>query len=160
MLAKEEKKRQSQLFWSQFDTFCNTHPTHDGRKKKWILHDTKIGHVDLKFEICKDSIIVALEVNHKSEYRRIQAYEVIEKYRSLLNEGFSKPLTWDYCYPNENGQEVCRIYLELKDVNPNHPDHWPIIYQFMAENMAILQNNFMDIQEIIKEELQILQREM
>ncbi len=159
MLAKEERKRQSQLFWSQFDTFCITHPTYDGRKKKWILHDTKIGHVDLKFDIGKNSVCVALEVNHKSEYRRIQTYEVIEKYRSLLNKGFLTPLTWDFCYQNENGQEVCRIYSEKKDVIPNLPEQWTIIYQFMAQNMAILQNNFLDIQEVLKEELQMLQRE-
>jgi len=49
MLSKEERRALSQSFWTQFDEFCETIPDLAGRKKKWILHDTKISHIDLKF---------------------------------------------------------------------------------------------------------------
>lgn len=159
MLTKEERKIQSIQFWTQFDDYCETLPELKGRKKKWILHDTKISHIDLKFDLSKNSAIVAIEINHKSEFRRLQAFEQLERYRSLLNEGFSTDLTWDFCYLNANDQEVCRIYIEKPDLDLYNTNDWKDIQQFLAANMLIAQNNFLEIQESLQEELNALLRD-
>ncbi len=159
MLTKEERKIRSIQFWTQFDDYCETLPELKGRKKKWILHDTKISHIDLKFDLSKNSAIVAIEINHKSEFRRLQAFEQLERYRSLLNEGFSTDLTWDFCYLNVNDQEVCRIYIEKPDLDLYNTNDWKDIQQFLAANMLIAQNNFLEIQESLQEELNALLRD-
>ncbi|MCX6229790.1 MAG: DUF4268 domain-containing protein [Bacteroidia bacterium] len=159
MLTKEERKIRSIQFWTQFDDYCETLPELKGRKKKWILHDTKISHIDLKFDLSKNSAIVAIEINHKSEFRRLQAFEQLERYRSLLNEGFSTDLTWDFCYLNANDQEVCRIYIEKPDLDLYNTNDWKDIQQFLAANMLIAQNNFLEIQESLQEELNALLRD-
>ena len=160
MLTKEEHKAQKQLFWLKFDQYCDTIPALAYRKKKWILHDTKISHVDLKFDISKNSAIVALELNHRSEYRRFQAFEVVEKYRILLSEGFAGGLIWDSSYLNENKQEVCRIYTEKANLNILNSSDCTIIYEFFCDNMLQLQDNFLEIQEALQEELTLLLREL
>ncbi len=160
MFNKEEKKALIHRFWSQFDEYCETIPDLAWRKKKWLLHDTKIGHLVLKFDVRKDFAMVAIEINHKSENRRFQVYELIEKYRMILSQGFEKGLTWDFCYLNDIGQEVCRIYIEKGEVDIHHIREWGSIYQFLAENMLQLQDNFIEIQEVLKEEINQLYREM
>lgn len=148
-----------QSFWSQFDDFCDTNPDLAWRKKKWILYDTKISHVDLKFDIGRDFAMVALEINHRSENQRIRVYELIERYRIMLEAGFSTGLKWDFCYLNDNKQEVCRIYLEKRGVDCHKITDWPVIYSFLAENMFKLQENFLEIQEVLLEEVNYLNRQ-
>ncbi|HEY3390395.1 MAG TPA: DUF4268 domain-containing protein [Prolixibacteraceae bacterium] len=160
MFTKEERKALMQRFWSQFDEFCDTVPDLAWRKKKWILHDTKISHIDLKFDIDRGFAMVALEINHKSENRRLRVYELVERYRILLEEGFSDGLTWDFCYLNDNNQEVCRIYTKLQGVDFHKISDWDNIHTFLAENMLLLQENFLEIQEALKEEVNILHREV
>ena len=159
MLTKEESKVQKQLFWLKFDQYCDTIPALAYRKKKWILYDTKISHVDLKFDVCNNSAIVALELNHRSEYRRFQAFEVVEKYKILLSEGFMGGLIWDFCYLNENQQEVCRIYTEKVNLNIYKTSDWTSFYEFFCDNMLQLQDNFLEIQEALQDELTLLLRE-
>ena len=159
MLTKKERKALKQRFWSEFEKHCDAVPELTGRKKKWILHDTKISHLDLKFDISGNSILVALEINHKSELRRFQVFEVLEKYKSLLSQGCEGVFTWDFCYQNENGQEVCRIYVEKRETDIYNTGEWPLIFQFLAGKMLLLQNNFIEIQEFLKEELDLLHRE-
>lgn len=159
MFTKEEKKTLSQKFWSQFNDFCDTIPDLAWRKKKWILHDTKISHIALKFDMGSDFVMVALEINHGSENRRILVYKLVERYRLLLQQNFADGLTWDLCYVNSNNQEVSRIYVEKKGVNYQYISDWPMIYDFMAKNMLQLQDNFIEIQEALKEEVNTLYRE-
>jgi hypothetical protein len=160
MLSKEERKVLNQRFWTQFDEFCETIPDLAGRKKKWILHDTKISHIDLKFDLSGKSAIVTLEINHKSENRRFQVYELVERYRTLLNQDFEEELTWDLCYRNSNNQEVCRIYSEKQEINIYLIEDWPLIFQFLAEQMLILQHNFLEIQEYLQEDINALNRDL
>jgi Domain of unknown function (DUF4268) len=159
MLAKEERKNLSTQFWIQFDLYCETLPELNGVKKKWILHDTKISHIDLKFDLSKNSAIVAIEINHKSEFRRLQAFEQLERYRSLINEGFTADLTWNFCYLNVNEQEVCRVYIEKIGVDLYNQSDWKEIQQFLATNMLSMQTNFLEIQDSLKEELNALLRD-
>jgi len=159
MYTKEERRELVQSFWSQFDEYCDTIPDLAWRKKKWILHDTKISHIDLKFDVDSDLAMVALEINHKSEDRRLRVYELVERYRVLLEEGFSDGLIWNYCYLNANMQEVCRVYVVKHGVDLYQISDWPVIYQFLAENMLQLQDNFVEIQDVLKEEVNILHRE-
>jgi hypothetical protein len=160
MFTKEEKRAHTQKFWSQFDQFCDTIPDLAWHKKRWILHDTKISHIDLKFDAGRNSVMVVLELNHKSEHRRLLVYELLERYRTIIGEGFNGKLIWDYCYLNENKQDVCRIYLHKDGVDMNNTTHWPEIFRFFADHMLQLQDNFLEIQEVLKEELTLLNREL
>jgi len=159
MFTKEEKKNFTQNFWSQFDAYTDTIPDLAWRKKKWILHDTKISHIVLKFDLSSDFAMVALEINHRSENRRFRVYELVERYRSILEDGFPAGLTWDFAYLNENNQEVCRIYTDIQEVDFHKRSDWSLIFPFLSEHMLRLQDNFIDIQEVLLEEINLLNRE-
>lgn len=159
MFTKEERKAIVQRFWVQFDAYCNTIPELACKKKKWILHDTKIGHLDLKFDPGRDYAMIALEINHESENIRLRIFELLEKYRLILEQGFPNGLTWDYCYLNSNKQEVCRIYVKKDGLDLQRYSDWLDIYRYFAENMNLMQENFLEIQEMLVEEVNLMNRE-
>jgi hypothetical protein len=158
MFTKEEKRDLVRRFWSQFDVFCLSVPELAGRKKKWILHDTKISHLDLKFDVGRDFAMVALEINHRNDELRFKIFELIERYRPMLESEFPAGLIWDFCYIRDNGQEVCRIYREITGVDFHKLSDWLQIYTFFAENMLKLQDNFLQIQEYLADEILALLR--
>ena len=153
MYTKEEKKAHIKRFWEGFDFYCENRPEWKGQKKKWILHDTNIGHVDLKFDVGKNFAAVALEINYRNPETRLKIFELTERYRPMLEEGFPNGLIWDFAYLRDNGQEVARIYCRTDGIDYHRVSDWQAIFTFFAENMYRLQNNFLDIQEYLADEV-------
>ena len=152
MYSKEEKKRLVQTFWDLFDKYCNSYSELKGRKKKWILYDTGVSRVDLKFDVGRQNARVILEINHRDEVRRLELYEKIEQYKAIIEQDFEEGLIWDFAFLRDNGQEVCRIYTQLDGVDLHRQNQWPEIYQFFAENMLKLERNFLEIRDLLIEE--------
>ncbi len=51
MYSKEELKSLNVTFWELFAKRCEVHPLLKDKRKKWILHRTKIKGIALRFEI-------------------------------------------------------------------------------------------------------------
>ncbi len=154
MYTREELKLLRIEFWQLFAKRCEIVPELQGRKKNWILHRTKINNVALKFDTGRENAQVMIEISHKNEDKRLETFMAIEKYKNILEEGFENGLTWDYTYSRfDSGQEVCRIYSTLKHVDFHRKNHWSDIFNFFIENMLKLEANFMEIRDLVKEEL-------
>ena len=151
MYTKEEAKQLRKDFWILFGKRCKAVPELQGKKKKWILYDTKINGLDLKFEVDREFARVMIEVNHRSENKRLEIYEKLEKYKPILEEGFPDGLHWNFLYRREKGEEVCRIYKEQTGFDIHSRKQWPDIFNFLIENMLKLEANFMEISDILKE---------
>lgn len=155
MYSRVEAKKLSLEFWELFNKRCEVHPELKFKKKKWILHRTKIRNFALRFEITRQSAKVMLELHHRSEDQRIRAFETVERYKAILEEGFENGLIWEFYHQREDsGQEVCRIYSELEGVDLHRQNLWPDIYNFFIENMLHLERNFLEISDVLREELQ------
>lgn len=118
-----------------------------------MLYDTKISGVDLKFEVNRQEAMVMIEINSRSETRRLQIFELMEKYRILIEEGFEDGLIWEYYYKRESGQEVCRIFEKIIHVDIHRQNQWPDIFNFLIDNMLRLETNFLEIRDVLKEEI-------
>lgn len=153
MYSKDEAKLLRKEFWIVFARRCEIVPELRYRKKKWVLYDTGLSGIDLKFEVTRQEAMVMIEINIKEEGRRLEAFETLQKYRLLLEDGFEEPLIWDFCVIRESGQEVCRIYKSLSNVDFHRQNQWPDIFNFFINNMLILENNFMEIKDAIEAEL-------
>lgn len=153
MYTQEEAKQIRQLFWDTFARRCEIVPELRYRKKKWILYDTKISGIDLKFDAGREDALVMIEINSRAEARRLFIFETLEKYRILLEEGFENGLIWDFCVVRESGQEVCRIYEKMINIDIHKQKQWPDIFNFMIDNMLKLETNFMEIRDVLQEEL-------
>ncbi len=153
MYSKDEAKLLRKEFWVVFARRCEIVPELQFRNKKWILYDTGLSGIDLKFEVSRTEALVMIEVNSRKENRRLEIFEGLQKYRNLLEGGFSEPLTWDFCYTRESGEEVCRIYKSLPNVDFHRQNQWPGIFNFFIDNMLILENNFLEIKDVLEAEL-------
>ncbi len=155
MYSKEEKKKLAVDFWDMFKQRCAVHPNLKFKKKPFILHRTKIKGVVLRFDIDRNNAKVVLELNNRSERFRLKAFEVLESYKTVVEQGFQNGLVWEFFHERpESGQEVCRIYTTLNNVDLHRQDQWPEIYNFFIENMLKLEDNFLQVRDILEDELQ------
>ena len=153
MYTREEAKQLRKKFWTLFGQRCEIVPDLAERKKKWILYDTKISGLDLKFDIDRNEAMVMIEINNRDEDRRLAMFELLEKYKPLLEVGFDEGLHWKLCYTRDSGEQVCRIFTAQQELDIHRQNQWPDIYNFFIEKMLILERNFMDIRDVIQEEL-------
>lgn len=151
MYTKEELKKLKRDFWTGFDDYCKTHGTFGKKQKSWLLYNTKLKNVELKFDATREGAFVILELNHRNETKRLETFERIEQYRTQLEKNITVPLVWEPFYVRESGQNVARIYCCQLQLDIHKTAHWPLFYAFMAENMMQLQQNFLHIRESIRD---------
>lgn len=152
MYTQEEAKQLRKQFWILFGKRCKIVPELQERGKKWMLYDTKITGLDLKFEVDRKAARVMIELNHRNESKRLELFEKLQSYKAILEDGFENGLIWDFLFVRETGKEVCRIYVEQEGFDIHRQNQWPDIYNFFIENMLRLETNFLDIRDILKEE--------
>jgi hypothetical protein len=152
--TKEELKELNLRFWAEFRQFVQNHPDPDIRRKRWILNDTGVNGIAFRFDLDRQNAFVMIELQHKNEERRLTSFEILERYKVVLEEGFPDGLQWEFYHKRvDNGQEVCRIFTRLDGVDFHRQNQWPEVYQFFAQNMIRLEENFMMLREVFKEEM-------
>jgi len=154
MYSKDEIKELRLNFWQNFKSYCEIQPTLNYKKKRWILNDTQIRGVALRFDLDREKAYVILELQNKHEDRRLQIFEALERYKIVLEEGFDQGLIWEFFHQRkDNNQEVCRIYTQLENVDWHRQNQWPEIYDFFIKNMLQLEENFLLVKESLKDDL-------
>ena len=150
MYTKEELKQLKKDFWEGFGVFCSHHHVLGKRKSKFMLYNTKMKGVELKFDATRDGAFVILELNHPNEEERLNKYEQFDMYKMLMEKDFPQGLTWNFAYVRESGQEVCRIYSQKPDIDIHRRSDWMAFYTFMAEEMLKLERAFRKVKEAIE----------
>jgi len=152
--TKEEIKELRLKFWAGFKVSIKNHPDPELERKRWFLTDTGVSGVAFRFDFDREIACVMIELQHKNEVRRLRIFEILEQYKVVIEEGFKDGLVWEFYHKREdNGQEVCRIYHTLENVDFHRQNQWPEVFTFYSENMAKLEENFLMVKEVLKEEL-------
>ena len=151
MYSKDELKNLKLEFWESFAAFCEVQPYLRGRKKTWVLYDTKVKGVELKFDATREGAFVILEVNHRSEEARLEMFERLTWYKDTLETDFPEGLTWDICFVRDTGKQVARIYTVKSGIDFHRRQDWGEFFSFMASQMYLLERNFMSIAEYLRE---------
>ena len=151
MYSKDELKNLKLEFWESFAAFCEVQPYLRGRKKTWVLYDTKVKGVELKFDATREGAFVILEVNHRSEEARLEMFERLTWYKDTLEMDFPEGLTWDICFVSDTGKQVARIYTAKSGIDFHRRQDWGEFFSFMASQMYLLERNFMSIAEYLRE---------
>ena len=151
MYSKDELKNLKLEFWASFAAFCEVQPYLRGRKKTWVLYDTKVKGVELKFDATREGAFVILEVNHRSEEARLEMFERLTWYKDTLEMDFPEGLTWDICFVRDTGKQVSRIYTAKSGIDFHRRQDWGEFFSFMASQMYLLERNFMSIAEYLRE---------
>ena len=151
MYSKDELKQLKVEFWESFAAYCAVQPYLRRRRKMWVLYNTKVKGVELKFEVNRSGAYVILEVNHRDENVRLEMFERLSWYKEALERDFPEGLIWNVCFVRESGKEVARIYTAREGLDLHRREHWGEFFVFMASQMFLLERNFMDIAEYLRE---------
>ena len=147
MYSREELKQLKKEFWEGFGFFCQNHPVLGRRKSKFMLYNTKMKGVELKFDANRQGAFVILEFNHPDEAQRLSKYEQFEHYKVLMEKDFPNGLIWDFAYRLDTGDEVCRIYSQKNGLDIHRRIQWIEFFRFMAEEMLKLENAFREVKD-------------
>ena len=141
MFSREESKKIRQEFWTSFGQEYS---------RKWILYDTKVKEIQLKFTFAQKRAIVSLDIESDDEI--IQAYylEKLESLKTILKSEYLADIVFDAEYELPEGKTVSRIYTELQDkVSINNKSDWPKVKHFFAENMHQMEMFWLEFKDFI-----------
>ena len=150
MYSKEELKQLKKEFWEGFGTYCSEIPALKRRKSKFMLYNTKMKGVELKFDATRDGAFVILEINLHDTKTRLEKYLQFEQYKPIMEKQFQNDLIWNSVYIRECGTEVSRIYTQKIGIDLHRRIQWMEFYQFMSLEMLKLEKAFKTVKEAIE----------
>jgi hypothetical protein len=149
MYSKDELKQLKKNFWEGFGIYCSQIPSLKKRKSKFMLYNTKMKGVELKFDATREGAFVILEINIHDSTLRLEKYEQFEQYKTLMEKQFPTGLIWDFAYVRECGTEVCRIYTQKNGIDIHRPILWMEFYEFMSTEMLKLEKAFKSVKDAL-----------
>ncbi|WP_343705762.1 DUF4268 domain-containing protein [Flavobacterium sp.] len=142
MYSKEESQRIKREFWV---AFAEKYP------RKWVLYDTKIKDFSFKFYVDNKKAQVLIDIEQRSDEKRIAYFEKLEALKNILEEEFIKDLVFEKNYTLESGKTISRIWVEKTGVGFSNKNTWDAIFDFFNENMHALEMFYLEYDEFIKD---------
>lgn len=140
MFSKEDSKRLRQDFWISFG---KSYP------QKWILYDTKIKGLSLKFHFDLKKAMVSIDIETSDLDKRINLWEKLVSLKSILIDEYLPKAEFQDYYLLENQKEISRIYVSIENVSIHNKNTWQETMHFLNQNMMHLENFFTEYQVII-----------
>jgi len=142
MYSREESQRIKREFWV---AFAEKYP------RKWVLYDTKIKDFSFKFYVDNKKAQVLIDIEHRSDEKRIAYFEKLEALKNILEEEFIKDLVFEKNHTLESGKNISRIWVEKLGVGFSNRNTWDAIFDFFNENMHALEMFYLEYDEFIKD---------
>jgi hypothetical protein len=142
MYSKEETQRLKREFWI---SFAEKYP------RKWILYDTKIKDFSFKFYVDNKKAQVLIDIEHRSDEKRIVYFEKLESLKTILEEDFIKDLVFEKNFTLENGKTISRIWVEKKGVGVSNRAYWEAIFAFFFEKMNAFEMFYWEYGDYIRD---------
>ncbi len=140
MFSKSESKQIRQEFWTSFG---KEYP------RKWLLYNTKIKDVTLKFTFTTKKAQVSIDVEPQDPIIKEYYFEKIVSLKNILISEYLPEVIFDEHYTLENGKVISRVYVELSDVSVHKKASWDQAMQFLSDNMSLLEAFFLEYKEFI-----------
>ena len=141
MFSKEESRILRQEFWTSFG---KSFP------RKWILYDTKLKGLSLKFHFDTKRALVALDLEDDLE-NRIAYWEKLLALQSILKDKFLPDVIYEEEYFLDNQKEISRIYIPLEEkVSIHNKNSWQVVMEFFNKKMSLFEAFFEEYKDIIE----------
>ena len=140
MFRREESKKLRQDFWIAFG---KSYP------QKWILYDTKIKGLALKFHFDLKSAIVSMDIETSNLEKRIELWEKLVSLKSILINDYIPEIAFEDSLILKNNKEISRLYIQKQKVSIHNKNTWQETMLFFQENMLKLEAFFEDYKDII-----------
>jgi hypothetical protein len=142
MYSREESQKLKREFWV---AFAEKYP------RKWVLYDTKIKDFSFKFYVDNKKAQVLIDIEQRSDEKRIAYFEKLEALKNILDEEFIKDLVFEKSYTLESGKTISRIWVEKSGVGFSNRNNWDTIFDFFFEKMNAVEMFYLEYDEFIKD---------
>lgn len=141
MFSKEEAKKIRQQFWTNFG---------EEYPRKWLLYNTKIKEVSLKFTFTTKIAQVSIDIDSSDELIREYYYEKIWSLEKILKTEYIPEIILDPNYEIDFGKFISRAYIQLDGVCIHNKKTWENTAEFLYDNMTQLELFFYEYEDFIK----------
>lgn len=140
MFSKEESKKLRENFWVSFGkSFPN----------KWILYNTKIKGLSLKFHFDLKTAMVSMDIETSDLEQRKRLWESLVSLKTILTEEYLTDVHFEEVFFLENRKEISRIYVQKEDVSIHNKNTWQETMRFLNTKMSLLEHFFREYKDII-----------
>jgi hypothetical protein len=150
MFAKEETKEIRERFWAEFRQWSGKKRKQSGKPAKWIMNDTGIRQLKLKFHFDSKIALAGIEIDTKNIEKRLELWSKLEKTKTILETTAKCQLTWDLEFPLEGTKTVSRIYTIIENVDIYEPSGWNQVNEFFFEKMSLFEEYFNEYKDYLK----------
>ena len=140
MFSKSASKRLRQDFWIAFG---KSYP------RKWILYDTKIKGLALKFHFDLKNAMVSIDVEHHDLETRIILWDKLLSLQSILKDDFIPEAQFIGSFILVNRKEISRVYVEKEGVSIHNKNTWQETMEFFNETMLHFEDFFSDYKDVL-----------
>lgn len=148
MYKRDELKTLKKEFWIEFANYCDTLST-QSKHTSFILYNTKIKGVELKFDATREGAFVILEINLSDEQKRLEKFEQLQACRAFFEAEFPNHLIWEPNFVRTCGTTVSRVYTQQTNLDIHRRDQWAAFHHFLATEMTKMEHVFDEIRDII-----------
>ena len=147
MYTRDELKALKRDFWNGFDAYASALPALSGKRKPFMLYNTRLTGAEMKFDATRDGAYVILEFNDRDPARRARMFAHFRGREALFAEAIRGRLEWVERYERAGGREVARVFTFQPGLDIHRREHWPAFYAFMAADMPLMERAFLEIKE-------------
>jgi hypothetical protein len=151
MYSAQEKKEIRQEFWTRFRDYSAIRRRQKGKPAKWIMSNTGIRQLKLKFEFDETRASVGIDIETRNLDRRIELYEKLESMKTVLHNIAGSELNWELEHLLENGKSISRISKVMENVSIYDRNCWPEIFPFFYKTMMKMEAFYEEYRDILKQ---------
>jgi len=141
LYSKAEIQQLKRDFWTAFA---------DAYPRKWLLYDTKIKDVSLKFLAEGKHAEVMLAIEPREDEKRYAYFDKILSLQTLLREEYLPEAMIEKDFYLEN-KIISKVWVQMDGLTMNNRDNWPQIFDFFAQNMTQLELFFREFEDYIRD---------
>ncbi|MCB2407193.1 DUF4268 domain-containing protein [Hymenobacter lucidus] len=138
MYSKTEAAQLRQAFWTTFGQYMAPVPSAEGVPTNWINYKTGLKHVYFRLRADVRHATISIDLTHSDAGVRELFFEQFRELKLMLEESLGETWTWEQHFEDENGQQISRIYRELRPVNMFSRDDWPALISFFKPRLIAL----------------------
>lgn len=140
MFSREEAKHLREEFWINFG---KEYP------RKWVLYDTKIKDIQLKFSFTNEAAGVSLDITSPDEVIREYYFEKLLSLQNILLTEYLPDAEYEAHYDLPEGKTISRLFVEIKRVIIYRKTDWPLVQEFLYDRMDLLESFFLEYRDVI-----------
>lgn len=117
--------------------------------RKWVLYDTKIKDIQLKFTFTNEVAQVSLDITSPDEIIREYYFEKLQSLQNILLTEYLPDAIYESHYELPEDKTISRVFVEIKRVNIYRKTDWPLVQEFLYDRMDLLERFFLEYRDVI-----------